>query len=29
MENRTKEQQLMLFTDRTSTAWLRSNPLRL
>lgn len=29
MENRIKEQQLMLFADRTSTAWLRSNPLRL
>lgn len=29
MENRIKEQQLMLFADRTSTAWLRSNQLRL
>ena len=29
MENRLKEQQLMLFADRTSTAWLRSNQLRL
>ncbi len=28
MENRIKE-QLMLFADRTSTAWLRSNQLRL
>ena len=28
-ENRIKEQQLMLFADRTSTAWLRSNQLRL
>jgi hypothetical protein len=29
MENRIKEQQLMVFADRTSTAWLRSNQLRL
>lgn len=29
MENRIKEQQLMLFADRTSTSWLRSNQLRL
>jgi hypothetical protein len=29
MENRIKEQQLGLFADRTSTAWLRSNQLRL
>ena len=29
LENRIKEQQLMLFADRTSTAWLRSNQLRL
>src|SRR5262249_383195 len=29
MENGIKEQQLMLFADRTSTAWLRSNQLRL
>jgi hypothetical protein len=29
MENRIKEQQLMLFADRTSMAWLRSNQLRL
>src|SRR5262249_48146583 len=29
MGNRIKEQQLMLFADRTSTAWLRSNQLRL
>jgi hypothetical protein len=29
MENRIKEQQLMLFADRTSTAWLRSNQVRL
>jgi len=29
MENRIKEQQLMLFADRTSTGWLRSNQLRL
>ncbi len=29
MENRIKEQQLMLFADRTSTAWLHSNQLRL
>ena len=29
MENRIKEQQLMLFADRLSTAWLRSNQLRL
>ena len=29
MENRIKEQQLMLFADRTSTAYLRSNQLRL
>jgi hypothetical protein len=29
MENRIKEQQLALFADRTSTAYLRSNPLRL
>src|SRR5947209_3107841 len=29
MENRIKEQRLMLFADRTSTAWLRSNQLRL
>jgi hypothetical protein len=29
MENRIKEQQLMLFADRTSTHWLRSNQLRL
>jgi Transposase DDE domain group 1 len=28
-ENRIKEQPLMLCADRTSTAWLRSNPLRL
>lgn len=29
MENRIKEQQLPLFADRTSTAYLRSNQLRL
>jgi len=29
MENRIKEQQLALFADRTSTAFLRSNQLRL
>jgi Transposase DDE domain group 1 len=29
MENRIKEQQLGLFADRTSTAWIRSNQLRL
>ena len=29
MENRIKEQQLYLFADRTSTAYLRSNQLRL
>ena len=29
MENRIKEQQLGLFADRTSTATLRTNPLRL
>ena len=29
MENRIKEQQLALFADRTSTATLRANPLRL
>jgi len=29
MENRIKEQQLALFADRTSTALLRSNQLRL
>lgn len=29
MENRIKEQQLYLFADRTSTAWLRSNQTRL
>ena len=29
MENRIKEQQLYLFSDRTSTAWMRSNQLRL
>jgi len=29
MENRIKEQQLYLFADRTSTAFLRSNQLRL
>jgi hypothetical protein len=29
MENRIKEQQLCLFADRTSTAFLRSNQLRL
>ena len=29
MENRIKEQQLALFADRTSTAHLRSNPVRL
>lgn len=29
MENRIKEQQLGLFADRTSTAWMRSNELRL
>jgi len=29
MENRIKEQQLALFADRTSTAYLRSNQLRL
>lgn len=29
MENRIKEQQLGLFADRTSTAYLRSNQLRL
>jgi hypothetical protein len=29
MENRIKEQQLSLFADRTSTAYLRSNQLRL
>ena len=28
MENRIKE-QLMLFADRTSTSWLRSNQIRL
>ena len=28
MENRIKE-QLMLFADRTSTAWMRSNQIRL
>jgi hypothetical protein len=29
MENRIKEQQLGLFADRTSTAWMRSNQIRL
>jgi hypothetical protein len=29
MENRIKEQQLGLFSDRTSTSWMRSNQLRL
>jgi hypothetical protein len=29
MENRIKEQQLGLFADRTLTAWMRSNQLRL
>jgi hypothetical protein len=29
MENRIKEQQLYLFSDRTSTHWMRSNQLRL
>jgi len=29
MENRIKEQQLWLFADRTSTAYLRSNQIRL
>ena len=29
MENRIKEQQLYLFADRTSTAWMSSNQLRL
>ena len=29
MENRIKEQQLALFADRTSTALMRSNQLRL
>ena len=29
MENRIKEQQLALFVDRTSTAWMRSNQIRL
>lgn len=29
MENRIKEQQLGLFADRTSSAWMRSNQLRL
>lgn len=29
MENRIKEQQLMLFSDRTSTHWMRSNQIRL
>jgi hypothetical protein len=29
MENRIKEQQLMLFADRTSTHWMRSNQIRL
>ena len=29
MENRIKEQQLGLFADRTSTAWMRANQLRL
>src|SRR3990172_5515236 len=29
MENRIKEQQLMLFADRTSAATLRANQLRL
>jgi hypothetical protein len=29
MENRIKEQQLCLFADRTSTAYLRSNQIRL
>ena len=29
MENRIKEQQLALFADRTSTAWMRSNQIRL
>ena len=29
MENRIKEQQLALFADRTSTAWMHSNQLRL
>jgi hypothetical protein len=29
MEHRIKEQQLLLFADRTSTGWLRSNQWRL
>ena len=29
MENRIKEQQLYLFSDRTSTSWFHSNQLRL
>jgi hypothetical protein len=29
MENRIKEQQLALFANRTSTAWMRSNQIRL
>jgi hypothetical protein len=29
MENRIKEQQLDLFSDRTSTSWMRSNQIRL
>ena len=29
MENRIKEQQLMLFADRTSAATMRANQLRL
>lgn len=29
MENRIKEQQMDMFADRTSTAWMRSNQLRL
>ncbi|GAH77255.1 unnamed protein product, partial [marine sediment metagenome] len=29
MENRIKEQQMMLFSDRTSTHWMRSNQIRL
>ena len=29
MENRIKEQQLALFADRTSTAYMRSNQIRL
>ncbi len=29
MENRIKAQQLQLFSDRTSTHWMRSNQLRM